>query len=143
MEVCSKRFPRCGSSMFRLVQRSSNLRGKSFYPLQAALQRKIRVKKSSAITGSRSCGTKGNTGSSQPTTSSSSISRTSATHVIGARDYIQVGETASFRTTSSARKFKIWHHNAKWSSKASWWTDRLAYLKRPRSGNQRQAQQSK
>src|SRR5207253_3255596 len=68
--------------------------------------------KSSAISGSRSCGTSGNTGSSQPTTGSSSISRTSATPVIGARDSIQVGETASYRTTTSALKFKIWHDHA-------------------------------
>jgi hypothetical protein len=77
-----------------------------------ALQRKIRAKKSSAISGSRSCGMSGNTGSSQPTTWSSSISRTSATPVIGARDSIQVGETASYRTTTSALRFKIWHHHA-------------------------------
>src|SRR6266478_4938313 len=143
MEVCSKRFPRCGSSIFRLAQHSSIWLGKPFWPPPDALRRKTRATKSSAISGSRSCGTSGNTGSSQLTTGSFSIYRTSATPVIGARDYIQVGETASYRTTTSARKFKIWHHNAKRSSKASWWTDRLAYLKRPRSGNQRQAQQAK
>src|SRR2546426_60111 len=79
----------------------------------AVHNRKTQATKSSGISGFRSCGTSGNTGSSQPTTSSSSISRTSATPVIGARDSIQVGETASYRTTTSARKFKIWHHNAK------------------------------
>src|SRR5882757_751948 len=47
----------------------------------AALRRKIRAKKSFAISGPRSCGTNGNTESSQPRTSSSSIYRTSATHV--------------------------------------------------------------
>src|SRR2546430_3550563 len=53
MEVCLKRFPRCGSSIFRLVRRSSRLLGKPFWPPPAALRRKTQATKSSAITGSR------------------------------------------------------------------------------------------
>src|SRR2546421_8274685 len=48
------------TTLFRsLVRRSSRLLGKPFWPPPAALRRKTQATKSSAISGSRSCGTSG------------------------------------------------------------------------------------